>query len=530
MPFKRPRPPPVPHASNSSSTSTLLSTNHEHKRLRRGCLHGIKAYILSAKIDGAEYESLIGEAEENGAEICKTPAEADIIVTAIGMKKRLERHIDWNMAKGKAVVRPDWIRDSVKKSEALPCGDYAAISDLHDSSVENCPKSSSSQSQPPDQAEASTSQHQSTKESTLPDLVYEPRYKSRFACERYSPLICPNQDLVKELHIIKLAREMESEERSALSYSRAISVTFPEKIKSMSQISDIPYLGDKLTGMIQEFLSKSTISQARQLSSDTRYQTLISFTSVYGIGPHTARHLYDLGLRTFDDLSRYLGSDDNAEGSGGSFAWREGLRLRDELSVKIPRAEVEEMGRLVDRALQDILPGSESTICGGYRRGKLESNDVDIVFTHPQGQGNKANNMVARLVERMRKDGLITHTMRESRSLRPATNHDGWDTLDKSLTIFNLPKTSPYYKGIHRRLDLIYAPREVYWTAVVGWTGSTMFERDLRLWAKQKGLKFDSSGITRRRDTKALYATSERDVFKLLELEWIEPRLRNADL
>lgn len=40
-----------------------------------------------------------------------------------------------------------------------------------------------------------------------------------------------------------------------------------------------------------------------------------------------------------------------------------------------------------------------------YRRGKLESNDVDIVFTHPQGQGNKANNMIARLVERMRKDG-----------------------------------------------------------------------------------------------------------------------------
>lgn len=127
--------------------------------------------------------------------------------------------------KGKAVVRPDWIRDSVKKSEALPCGDYAAISDLLDSSIENCPESSSSQSQPPDQAEASTSQHQSTKESTLPDLVYEPRYKSRFACERYSPLICPNQDLVKELHIIKLAREMESEERSALSYSRAISVS-----------------------------------------------------------------------------------------------------------------------------------------------------------------------------------------------------------------------------------------------------------------------------------------------------------------
>lgn len=23
--------------------------------------------------------------------------------------------------------------------------------------------------------------------------------------------------------------------------------------------------------------------------------------------------------------------------------------------------------------------------------------------------------------------------------------------------------------GLHRRVDLIYAPREVYWTAIVGW-------------------------------------------------------------
>ena len=75
-------------------------------------------------------------------------------------------------------------------------------------------------------------------------------------------------------------------------------------------------------------------AQIGHLSFNERYQTLSSFTSVYGIGPHTARHLYDVGLRTFDDLKRYLGSDENAEGSGGSFAWREGLRLREELAVK----------------------------------------------------------------------------------------------------------------------------------------------------------------------------------------------------
>jgi DNA polymerase IV len=35
---------------------------------------------------------------------------------------------------------------------------------------------------------------------------------------------------------------------------------------------------------------------------------------------------------------------------------------------------------------------------------------------------------------------------------------------------------------------------------------------------------------TRRRDTKAFYPTSERAVFEVLGLEWIDPTLRNADL
>lgn len=39
-----------------------------------------------------------------------------------------------------------------------------------------------------------------------------------------SPLICPNQTLVNELSVIRRSRELEGEERSALSYSRAIAV------------------------------------------------------------------------------------------------------------------------------------------------------------------------------------------------------------------------------------------------------------------------------------------------------------------
>ena len=44
-----------------------------------------------------------------------------------------------------------------------------------------------------------------------------------------------------------------------------------------------------------------------------------------------------------------------------------------------------------------------------------------------------------------------------------------WDNLEKALTVFILPPSSPFYDGTRRRLDLIFASPEVYWTAVIGW-------------------------------------------------------------
>ena len=35
--------------------------------------------------------------------------------------------------------------------------------------------------------------------------------------------------------------------------------------------------------------------------------------------------------------------------------------------------------------------------------------------------------------------------------------------------MFTMPPASPFHTGTRRRLDLIFAPPEVYWTAVIGW-------------------------------------------------------------
>ena len=47
---------------------------------------------------------------------------------------------------------------------------------------------------------------------------------AKFACQRESPLVCPNQELVEQLDVIKRARELDVDWRGALSYARAIAV------------------------------------------------------------------------------------------------------------------------------------------------------------------------------------------------------------------------------------------------------------------------------------------------------------------
>jgi hypothetical protein len=69
------------------------------------------------------------------------------------------------------------------------------------------------------------------------------------------------------------------------------------------------------------------------------------------------------------------------------------------------------------------------------------------------------------------------------------------DPLDKCFAVF-LPPKRGCLQQIHRRVDLIIAPYKYYFTAIVGWTGSTMFERDLRRWVDAKGMKFHSGGLS----------------------------------
>jgi hypothetical protein len=112
----------------------------------------------------------------------------------------------------KAIVMPSWITESVARQKRLPCGEYVAVCALEKCTTEHCPDHGDRVSQ---------SRSVSSPPPALPKKL---SYMSRFAVQRASPLVCPNQAMLVQLDVIRNARALDGDERSSMSYSRSIAV------------------------------------------------------------------------------------------------------------------------------------------------------------------------------------------------------------------------------------------------------------------------------------------------------------------
>ncbi|KAF7351119.1 DNA-directed DNA/RNA polymerase mu [Mycena sanguinolenta] len=561
----------------------------------------VKLYLVQAKLTAQDISQLFSLAEMHNLrvsksrnsksdstklQLCSASEDADIIITNVRMRKRLERHIDWDLAKEKAIVTPEWLRNSVQQRTILPCGDYAALRELKQTTIQSCPDSDDDTNHEEGSGVDSLASRTESKQLAEKSKAH---YTSRYACLRPCPMVCPNQGLVQQLGIIRRSRELEGKDTSALSYERSISVglslihsgiSVPYLFTSLSPQGDClevggslkasKYRGKKLSQryylmmgkpsrshqpsrQISEYVTNGKIKESQTIAASSRFKSLSEFTTIYGIGAATARKLYDsFGLRTIEDLENHYASHEppplsnrfpNEERQintpAPALSIRAALALRTDLNEKIPRAEVDLMHEIVMREVERLRPGCMSTIVGGYRRGKAESKDVDIVITHPTltSGSDQVTGIGEELVNRLYARGLITHVMHLSGFHPPdVLRTSNWDSLAKVLTVFILPPEAcgAGSRRIHRRLDLIFAAPETYWTAITGWTGSKMFERDLRLWAKVERCvcsftEVGAPGSPGARDSKQYFPRSEQEVFDILGLEWIDPTLRNAD-
>jgi Fingers domain of DNA polymerase lambda len=129
------------------------------------------------------------------------------------------------------------------------------------------------------------------------------------------------------------------------------------KIRTVAEVEELPFIGPKAklkvcaisvaspVGFelltvnplpeISQYLSCGMIEETQTLANNPYYKTLSLFTTLYGIGPHTAQELYAMGMRSMEDLEVYYTKElKTTKNTAHIEGMLHSLALRDEFNVK----------------------------------------------------------------------------------------------------------------------------------------------------------------------------------------------------
>ena len=319
----------------------------------------------------------------------------------------------------------------------------------------------------------------------------------------------------------------------AYATSIAAIAAYPHVVQSPSEILRLPGCDQKIATLWVEWYNSADEESERFLPTvsaldedeDLRYLRL--FYDIWGVGADTARKLYyDKGWKDLDDIVEFGWNTLNR-------VQQIGVKFYEEFKITVSREESEQISNTILRHARSSRGISEEdwntdddmvvVIVGGYRRGKEQSGDVDVILSHRNQ--DHTYEVVLDVVSSLEQEGWFTHTLtlntttsdRDQQTLayRGEGHGHGFDSLDKALCVWQDPHydRTKHQKNpnIHRRVDIIVSPWRTVGCAILGWSGGTTFQRDIRRWAKrEKGWKFDSSGVRDRGTGQVLDLESPR--------------------
>jgi len=288
------------------------------------------------------------------------------------------------------------------------------------------------------------------------------------------------------------------------SYRRAARVIrdLPDDVKSLAatgELKTVPGIGSSLAEKIEEIISTGTCKFYEELKQDPVY-TLTDLLSIPGVGPKLAVRLNkELGVKNVDDLERAA--------RAGKLHSLDGIR--EKLEEKILKG-IEQYRRHVGRfKLADALTYTESIvkilksqrgiiqidIAGSLRRMKETIGDIDILVIAKQTHRDKVMEAFT-----------------------------GMDVVADVIAKGDTKSSVLLRSGI--QVDLRILDSKSYGAALHYFTGSKDHNVAIRDRAKRKGLKVSEYGVFEAKTNRHLGGAHEEDVFRLVDLPFIPPELR----
>ena len=274
--------------------------------------------------------------------------------------------------------------------------------------------------------------------------------------------------------------------------------------------SEIESIGSGLESRIDEILNTSTLKEFELYpefnSKNSTYNTNNELLDITGVGQVRANQWNKLGIYTLKDLKNavLLGTIDTTHHINI------GIKYYDDLKLKISRDEIDKIYEYLKNIIKLIDKDLILEICGSYRRGSLESGDIDVLITNPKILQNiESKKYLTTIINKLTETGFIIDSLT--------------DLGQKKY--MGICKISKYA----RRIDIRVFNFENAMAALVYFTGNKDFNVHIRNKALSMGYSLNEYGMIKvdDPDKNIIHFAREEDLFDFLKIEYVKPTNRN---
>lgn len=278
--------------------------------------------------------------------------------------------------------------------------------------------------------------------------------------------------------------------------------------KDLSDLFKIKGIGEGSIRRIKEILETGKLSEIKITESDKIYLKMIEeLEEIYGIGRITAYKLFkEHKIKSIDELIDKINKKEITVPENVM----KGIKYARQLDTKIPRKDIDEINEFLLDVLYNIDIRLFGTTCGSYRRQQDTSGDVDFIIIHHDYKTEKQKldvNYLDVVVRKLIEKNFIIDSLTKT------------DVKTKYMGIFTWKNSKP------RRIDIRMFPTESYYSALLYFTGSKDFNRQMRLNAIAHDYTLNEYGLYDEKG-KMFNVDSEKDIFDLLGMEYVTPDKR----
>jgi DNA ligase (NAD+) len=272
-------------------------------------------------------------------------------------------------------------------------------------------------------------------------------------------------------------------------------ISYPNNITNVNQLKGIAGIGTTILEKLNEFVSTGTL----KILEREKTNPINILGEIYGIGPKKAKELVDVGITNISQLKEKQNELLND-------VQKIGLYYHEDIQKRIPRSEIEEYKKIFTNNFSGVSSQCKFEIVGSYRRGALESGDIDMIITGP------SNDIYKEFIQNLIDNRIIIQILSRGEM--------------KTLVITRLTNMN-----LARRVDFLYSPPNEYAFALLYFTGSKIFNTLMRQHATHKGYTLNEHGIyllvdkVKGKKVEKKFP-NEKSIFDFLGLNYREPNQR----